>query len=171
MPYLQPLDNQAASDEARATLEKLHSKLGQVPNMYRTFAHASKVLDAVLAMGQAIRTDLAPKLRELAYLKVSQITDCHVCLHYHTTSGRRAGLSQQQIDELSRYETSHSYSDLEKDVLRFAEQWSVKGQVSADVLDRLMLALSPAQLVVLAATVAQANLTSRFNNVFGVELP
>jgi hypothetical protein len=31
--------------------------------------------------------------------------------------------------------------------------------------------LSPEELVILAATVAQANFTSRFNNVFGVELP
>jgi len=31
--------------------------------------------------------------------------------------------------------------------------------------------LPPAHLVLLAATVAQANFTSRFNSVFGVELP
>jgi AhpD family alkylhydroperoxidase len=28
-------------------------------------------------MGQAIRTGLDPKLRELAYLKIAQIHDCH----------------------------------------------------------------------------------------------
>ena len=56
-------------------------------------------------------------------------------------------------------------------MLRFAEQWSVAGRVAPDVLERLELALSAEHLVVLAATVAQANFTSRFNNVFGVELP
>jgi hypothetical protein len=39
------------------------------------------------------------------------------------------------------------------------------------VLDRLKTRLAPSELVILAATVAQANFTSRFNNVFGVELP
>ena len=39
------------------------------------------------------------------------------------------------------------------------------------VLERLKLSLSPEHLVILAATVAQANFTSRFNNVFAVELP
>ena len=38
-------------------------------------------------------------------------------------------------------------------------------------MERLKRVLSPEHLVILAATVAQANLTSRFNNVFGVELP
>jgi hypothetical protein len=56
-------------------------------------------------------------------------------------------------------------------VLRFTEQWSVKGRVDGAVLERLKGALSPEHLVTLAAVVAQANFTSRFNNVFGVELP
>lgn len=77
MPHLPPLGNDAAG-EARATLERLEAKLGRVPNMYRTLAHAPRVLDATVSMAQAIREDLDPKLRELAYLKVTQITDCHV---------------------------------------------------------------------------------------------
>lgn len=46
--------------------------------MCRTFAHAPKVLSAAVAMAQAIRSELAPKLRELAYLKVTDLTACHV---------------------------------------------------------------------------------------------
>ena len=78
MPHLFPLGTDEAQSQARATLESLQAKLGNVPNMYRTFAHAPKVLDAAVAMAQAIRSDLDPKLRELAYLKVTQITQCHV---------------------------------------------------------------------------------------------
>ena len=78
MPHLPPLGNDDASSEARTTLQTLETKLGRVPNMYRTFAHAPRVLDAAVAMGQAIRSDLDPKIRELAYLKVVQLTDCHV---------------------------------------------------------------------------------------------
>lgn len=77
MPHIPPLTNEGAGD-ARGALERLETKLGQVPNMYRTLAHAPKVLDAAVAMAQAIRSDLDPKLRELAYLKVTQMTDCHV---------------------------------------------------------------------------------------------
>ncbi|MDB5306704.1 MAG: Alkylhydroperoxidase [Gemmataceae bacterium] len=78
MPHLPPLGDDQASDPARATLADLHAKLGRVPNMYRTLAHAPKVLDAAVAMGRAVRADLDPKIRELAYLKVVQLTDCHV---------------------------------------------------------------------------------------------
>ena len=171
MPHLPPLSNQTAGPEARATLERLEAKLGRVPNMYRTFAHAPRVLDAAVAMAQAIRSDLDAKFRELAYLKVTQLTDCHVCRHYHEALGRTAGLTDEQIQSLGDFEASNAYSEVEKDALRFTEQWTLRGRVADEVLDRLKAALPPAHLVLLAATVAQANFTSRFNNVFGVELP
>ena len=78
MPLLPPLDDDQAAPDARATLEALHMKLGQVPNMYRTFAHAPNVLSAAVAMAQAVRSELDSKLRELAYLKVTDLTACHV---------------------------------------------------------------------------------------------
>ena len=170
MPHLTPMRPEDAGD-ARATLETLRAKLGQVPNMYRTFAHAPKVLDAAVSMAQAIRSDLDPKIRELAYLKVTQLTGCHVCRHYHDALGRRAGVTDEQIRDLARFESSDVYTEAEKDVLRFTEEWTLRGLVAVETLDRLKVILPPAHLVLLAATVAQANFTSRFNNVFGVELP
>lgn len=92
-------------------------------------------------------------------------------MHYHEALGRRAGLSDGQLRDLGSFEASDSYTEPEKDVLRFTEQWSAEGRVDEAVLERLKVRLSPEHLVVLAATVAQANFTSRFNNVFGVELP
>ena len=78
MPYLPPVSNDDATPDARANLLALEAKLGVVPNMYRTFAHAPRILAATISMAQAIRHELSPKLRELAYLKVAELTDCHV---------------------------------------------------------------------------------------------
>lgn len=80
-------------------------------------------------------------------------------------------MTDEQIGDLARFEESAAYSEPERDVLRFVEQWSTAGRVDEAVLARLKLLLTPEHLVVLAATVAQANFTSRFNTVFGVELP
>jgi alkylhydroperoxidase family enzyme len=80
-------------------------------------------------------------------------------------------LSVQQIQDLEQYEQSTAYGDLERAVLRFAEQWTRQGRVAGDVLEQLKQSLSPAQLVTLAATVGLANWTNRFNESFGVQLP
>ena len=122
--HLAPLANEEASAESRAMLESLQAKLGQAPNMYRTFAYSPKVLSASVSMAQAIRSGLNPKFRELAYLKVTQLTDCHVCRHYHEIHGRNAGMSDEQIQELGRFEASDAFSEQEKDILRFTEQWT-----------------------------------------------
>jgi AhpD family alkylhydroperoxidase len=121
VPHLPQLGNAEATADARATLESLQPKLGQVPNMYRTFAHAPKTLSAAVSMAQAIRTELAPKLRELAYLKVTDNTACHVCRHHHGALGRRAGLTAEQIRDPTRSAAGDAYSEHEKNVLRFAE--------------------------------------------------
>ncbi len=92
-------------------------------------------------------------------------------MHYHRALGLKAGLTDSQINDLERYESSSAYSDLEKSVLRFAEQWTRQGKAQAALVQQLAKSLAPAQLIVLAATVALANWTNRFNETFAIELP
>ena len=76
-----------------------------------------------------------------------------------------------QIQDLERFEQSSAYSDLEKQVLRFAQQWARQSKVEGGVVQQLARSLTPAQLVTLAGTVALANWTNRFNETFGIQLP
>jgi alkylhydroperoxidase family enzyme len=80
-------------------------------------------------------------------------------------------VSDEQIRDLANYPSSNAYSDLEKAVLRFAEEWTRGSKASADVVERLKKDLKPSELVVLAATVGLANWTNRFNETFAVALP
>jgi alkylhydroperoxidase family enzyme len=80
-------------------------------------------------------------------------------------------LTNEQLHQLDNYGQSGAFNDLEKQVLRFAEQWTRQGKASDEVVAALSQSLSPAQLVVLAATVGVANWTNRFNETFGVQLP
>jgi alkylhydroperoxidase family enzyme len=80
-------------------------------------------------------------------------------------------LSDAQIQDLDRYEQSGAYSDLEKQVLRFADQWAKQNKVDNALIQQLARSLSPAQLVTLAATAALASWTNRFNETFAIQLP
>jgi alkylhydroperoxidase family enzyme len=80
-------------------------------------------------------------------------------------------LSDKQIQDLDRYQQSDAYTEQEKLVLRFAEEWTRQTKASAEVVQALGKSLSESQMVVLAATVALANWTNKFNESFGVELP
>ena len=80
-------------------------------------------------------------------------------------------MSNAHIENLDNYEKSDAYSEQEKLALKFAEEWTKEGKASEKVVQALLKTLSPSQLVILAATVALANWTNRFNETFGVELP
>ena len=77
MPHVHTLTDAQASDAAKNLFQGIQSKLGMVPNIYRTMGHAPDVLQATLGLNQAIQKDLDPKLRELAYLKTSQLNGCN----------------------------------------------------------------------------------------------
>jgi AhpD family alkylhydroperoxidase len=171
MPHIPPLSDPEATGQAQNIFQGLQSVLKMVPNIFRTMGHSPAVLKATLDLDSAIKHDLDPKLRELAYLKASQLNRCGYCQHYHTNFGKKAGVTEVQFQDLERYEQSNAFSDLEKTVLRFTEQWTVKGKADAEVVRALTKGLSPAQVVVLAATVGLANWTNRFNETFAIELP
>ena len=77
MPHVAPLADAQVPDASKSLFQQIQSEFGMVPNIFRTMGHAPEVLRATLALEQAITRDLAPKLRELAYLKTSQLNGCH----------------------------------------------------------------------------------------------
>ena len=77
MPYIQPLQDNEAPEAAKPLFQAIQSKLGSVLNIFRTMGRVPEVLQATLSMNQAIQGHLDPKLRELAYLKTSQLNACH----------------------------------------------------------------------------------------------
>jgi AhpD family alkylhydroperoxidase len=170
VPFSSPLTDDQAPDAAKSLFHALQSKLKLVPNIFRTMGHAPAVLRGTLDFDAAILHLLDHKFRELAYLKTASVLGCQYCQHHHKAFGRKAGVSDKQIQDLERF-ASGPFSELEKDVLRFARQWTRLGNVESRLLDRLSRGLTPGQLAVLAATVGLANWTSRFNESFGVQLP
>jgi AhpD family alkylhydroperoxidase len=171
MATLRPLSDEQAQGKTKTLFDGLKQQIKMVPNIFRLMGHAPAVLEHTLGLNEAIQTGLDPKLRELAYLKASQVLHCGYCHHYHQIFGKRAGLTDAQLREVEGYESSTAFSDLEKQVLRFAEQWTTKGKADADLVSKLSQQLSPQEMMTLAATVGLANWTSRFNVTFGVELP
>jgi len=157
--------------QTQQTFQAIQGKLGKVLNFFRALGHSHPVLKATIELDGAIKNDLEPKLRELAYLKVSQLNGCDYCSHYHRGPGTKAGLTGDQLESLANYQSSSAFTDLEKAVMRFAEEWTKQGKASPAVVQQLAQQLTPAQLVTLAATVGLANWTNRFNTTFDIPLP
>jgi len=87
-----------ANSEQQALLEAIQNKLGMVPNFLGVLANSSEALTAFLGLnGIADTGALEPQTRERIALAIAQGNSCEYCLSAHTAIGRKAGLSNEEI--------------------------------------------------------------------------
>src|SRR5579859_5435976 len=108
MAYVSFVEKDAAAEGIRPVYDKVAKATGQMLNMFKAMAHSPEAFQSFLAFDGAYATKMTldPKLRELAYLKASDLNHCTYCLHYHRKFGAKAGLSERQMDEITNFETS-----------------------------------------------------------------
>ena len=79
-------------------------------------------------------------------------------------------MPKEKFDALPQYETSPLFDELERLVIRYAEQMTTRVQVDPALGQQLKKQLTPTQLVQLTLSIAAANFTNRFNEALGTEL-
>lgn len=79
-------------------------------------------------------------------------------------------MPKEKFDALPDYANSPLYSDLERQVIRYAEEMTRKVHVDAGLVETLKRHLSPEALVQLTLTIAAANFTNRVNEALSTEL-
>jgi alkylhydroperoxidase family enzyme len=83
--------------------------------------------------------------------------------------GRKAGITEAQLQDMASFETSGAFGETERLVLRLAAGMT---RTPASIDDELFAALrskfSEPQLVELATAIAWENHRARFNRAFGV---
>jgi uncharacterized peroxidase-related enzyme len=161
-----------AAENIRPRFEKVESRGHEVPNFLRVLAHSPELLEGFIVLNGALgRIKLDPKLRELAYIRASEVNSCGYCLQHHKKAGRKAGLEERQVNETDSYSGSEIYDDLQRDVLQYAEEVTRNVVVTDELADRLKQKLTERELVELAVVVALANFTNRISETLRLELP
>ncbi len=172
MALVSYVSNQEAPEKIKPVFEGMEKKIGAVPNIFRAMAHTPEMLEAFLALNSTLpKTKLAGTLRELAYIKTSELNGCDYCLHHHRGLGKKAGLNDRQVAETAQFESSDAYSLLEREVMRYAEQVTRHIDVDDAVIERLKQSLGDREIVELAMTVGIANFTNRVTETLRLELP
>jgi uncharacterized peroxidase-related enzyme len=161
IPYV---ETNTASPEEQEILGKVTQKSGKIANIWKLWSHSPQTLDAFLPFSKSLaKGTLDPKLRELAYVKASQLNDCAYCANAHKAGGLRVGVTEQQLQELENFATSDAFSPVEKLVLRYTEELTRTAKSSEEIVAELKKHLSARDIVELNLTVGTANLTNRFN--------
>ncbi len=89
---------------------------------------------------------------------------------HNSALGQRVGVPTEKFAALPQAATSPLFSDLERLVIRYAEEMTRKVHVDAGLVEQLKRQLPPEALVQLTLRIAAANFTNRFNEALGTEL-
>jgi uncharacterized peroxidase-related enzyme len=167
---IEPIQPEQAVPEVQRIYRSLEERLGGVSNFYKVLAHKPALLRAFTQLYGAIWDDgaLDPRLKELAYLRASIVNGCDYWTRSHTASGKRRGLTDEQIGALKEpggRRRAGVFSADELAILRFTDLLtSYPGNVDDEDLDVMGRYLSAEQLIELVATIATANWTNRIND-------
>ena len=161
LPYV---EKETATPDQEKILAQLTQKSGKIANIWKLWGQSPQTLETFMPFYKTLmKATLDAKLRELAYLKASVINGCAYCADAHKAAGRRAGVTDRQIEEIQNFTSSDAYSPLEKLVLRYAEEVTRNVKASDEVMAELKKSLSATDIVELTVTIGTANLTNRFN--------
>jgi uncharacterized peroxidase-related enzyme len=99
MSRINVVETNTATNEQAELLNAIQAKLGMVPNFLKVFANSPSALRAFLGLHSISEEgSLDPKTRERIALAVAQQNACQYCVSAHTAIGRKAGLSNSEIE-------------------------------------------------------------------------
>lgn len=99
MSRLNVVEHETANAEQQDLLNAIQSQLGMVPNFLKVFANSPAALRAFLGLfGIASEGSLDEHTRERIALALAQKNTCEYCVSAHTAIGRKAGLSNSEIE-------------------------------------------------------------------------
>lgn len=88
----------------------------------------------------------------------------------NSAGGREAGISDAQLEDLAKFESSKHFDRREKAVLRYAEAMTrTPAEVPDDVFEDIRELFSTEQIVELTSAVALENFRARFNCALKIE--
>ena len=170
MPNIKPVDREKTDKETAATLDAVEKKLGMLPNLFATFARSPAALNSYLQITETLaKGQLTARQREMIAVAVAQDNACEYCLSAHTAIGRKAGLSESDIELARRGEATEQ---LDKAITHFALRVAqTKATLSkTEMAVARQSGMSDELIVEVIANVAMNVMTNYLNRIAGTEI-
>lgn len=147
-------------------------KYGAVLDSALLWARAPRLfLGVALLYGMIDRrsSPLAPALRSLVTVRISQINHCPFCVDLNSATLMKRGVSEEKVAALPGWRASDLFDDRERAVLDYAEAVTLPEPGVADAqIGRLRQYFDDDAIVELTGLIAFQNLSSKFNSALGV---
>lgn len=169
MPRIQPVNASNTPAASTPLLAAVKSKLGMVPAMMATWAHAPAALKAYLVMGEALGGGaLGAGEREIVALAAAEANQCGYCLAAHHALGKGAGLSDAAM---AAARDGGGTTAREQAIAALARQIvQARGLISDADYAAARATLSEAEVLEVIGNVALNIYTNYFNHIVQTEV-
>lgn len=134
----------------------------RVPKLFMTVALLYGALDRK-------SSPLAPALRSLITVRVSQINVCLFCVDINSATLMKRGVPLAKVEALQYWRESDLFDEKEKLALEYAETMTKSDtQVDDSLMNRIKHHFEDDELIELTALIAFQNMSSKFNGALAV---
>ena len=163
MSRIEMVQNAQASPELKEIYNNLSKNGAKIINLYRIVAHNPRALLNFLRLGNSllVGTDLHPKLRELAILRVAKLAGSEYEWSQHYPIALELGLDQKQIQAVSTWSTSTNFNDIERAVLQYTDEVAQNVEVKEETFKVLQLHLNERSIVELTLSIGYWGMVAR----------
>ena len=166
---------QPESDDLKDMYERLaRAGLGLgVLNIFKTIAHNPKLLRDWVRMATPLvmgGLELSPRLRELAILRVGQVSGSEYEFGQHVRIALASGVSYEEMAALKDYEASGLFNDIERAVIAYTDACARLDDDSADRARDLKRWLSDRELLELTFCIGHWSMVARVLVPLEIEL-
>lgn len=171
-PRIEPVPNITELGQEAQEIAARFERDGRVANIYRTLIHHPKLLKRWTVFGNHVlfKSSLPARERELLILRVGALCECGYELNAHTAIGKRAGLTDDEIERVKEGSEAEGWSEFDRGLLRAAEELHADSFISDETWKVLSQSYNEQQLIDAVFTVGQYHLVSMALNSFGVQL-
>jgi len=152
-----------AIGDAGEVFAKMEQRGNAVLNLHRAVANSPNMLRNFMRLGNSLlRHGLLPAaLRELAVLRIAQMTGADYEWAHHVPLALQTGVSREQIDDLGDWPTSPHFDERARATLRYVEAVAREVAVADDVFGQARAHLSEGEVVELSLVVGYWGLVAR----------
>ncbi len=159
-------DTASASESLKETFARIEAAMGRVPDIFKSIAGHPEAVRPLFESHQAIleKSSIDPRLRQIALIRASVKNGSDYCLRLHMDLGLKAGLTHKQIDALRYAPKGGEFTEVEVDVIAYADQVTREPSgVSDELFARLRNHFSEARIVNLTLIIGLINLFNRYS--------
>ena len=170
-PRVPTIAPETLQGEPREILDR--STIGErTLNIFATLIHHPKLMKRWQVFGSHVlnKSTLPPRERELLILRIGWLCRCEYEFGQHVVIGKQVGLSDEEIERVTRGPDAEGWDSFDATLLRAADELHADAFVSDATWMELAQRYDTMQQIDVVFTVGQYNLVSMALNTLGVQL-